>query len=170
MYSMMHLTQNQKVLTHLSLWQTIVGSPNTAEKYKRLNRGTSYYNIDLVISKVWKLVKQLIRIYLTAGYWWHVQNRKLIISLTGHSVWLQHNIPVKWSMDGNIARLYHKKCNIFLLISGCIVTYCGGVSTSRETASPDRDSTQFLATKALSSILQALQWTVITCTQSCIKV
>ena len=50
-------------------WQTTIGLPNAAEKYKRPNRGTRRYKIDLIISKVWTLgIKQLIRIYLTASF------------------------------------------------------------------------------------------------------
>ena len=62
----MHSTHNQKVLPWMNHWQTTIGSPNTAEKYRRPNRGTRRYKTDLIISKVWTLGKQLIRIYLTA--------------------------------------------------------------------------------------------------------
>ena len=62
----MHSTHNQKVLPWMSHWQTTIGSPNTAEKYRRPNRGTRRYKTDLITSKVWTLGKQLIRIYLTA--------------------------------------------------------------------------------------------------------
>ena len=34
----MHSTHNQKVLPWMSHWQTTIGSPNTAEKYRRPNR------------------------------------------------------------------------------------------------------------------------------------
>ena len=37
-WNQMHLTQNQKVLTWMSNWQTTIGLTNTAEKYMRLNR------------------------------------------------------------------------------------------------------------------------------------
>ena len=35
----------------MSHWQTTIGSPNTAEKYRRPNRGTRRYKTDLIISK-----------------------------------------------------------------------------------------------------------------------
>ena len=54
--------------------QTTIGSPNTAAKYRRPNRGTRRYKIDLIISKVWTLGKQLIRILRTTDRC-HVQNR-----------------------------------------------------------------------------------------------
>ena len=62
----MHSTHNPKVLPWMSHWQTTIGSPNTAEMYRRPNRGTRGYKTDLIISKVWTLGKQLIRMYLTA--------------------------------------------------------------------------------------------------------
>ena len=51
----MHSTHNQKVLTWMSHSQTTIGSPNTAEKYRRPNRGTRRYKTDSIISKVWTL-------------------------------------------------------------------------------------------------------------------
>ena len=42
----------------MSLWQTRIGSLNAAAKYKRPNRGTRRYKIDLIISKVWTLGNQ----------------------------------------------------------------------------------------------------------------
>ena len=39
---------------------------NTAAKYRRPNRGTRCCKIDFIISKVWTLGKQLIRILRTA--------------------------------------------------------------------------------------------------------
>ena len=47
----MHSTHNQKGLPRMSHWQTTIGSPNTAEKYRRPNRGTRRYKTDLIISK-----------------------------------------------------------------------------------------------------------------------
>ena len=47
----MHSTHNQKVLPWMSHLQTTIGSPNTAEKYRRPNRGTRRYKTDLIISK-----------------------------------------------------------------------------------------------------------------------
>ena len=35
----------------MSHWQTTIGSPNTAEKYRRPNRGTRCYKTDLIIWK-----------------------------------------------------------------------------------------------------------------------
>ena len=64
----------------MSHWQTTIGSPNTAAKYRRPNRGTRRYKIDLITSKIWTLGKQLIENF-THGYCvastdrCHVQNR-----------------------------------------------------------------------------------------------
>ena len=60
-----HSTQNHKDLIWLSLWQTTIGSPNTAEKYTRPNRGTRCNKIDLRVSKVWTLGKQLTHMNLS---------------------------------------------------------------------------------------------------------
>ena len=52
----MHSTHNQRVLPWMSHWQTTIGSPNTAEKYRRPNRGNRFDNIEAVSKVTGRLV------------------------------------------------------------------------------------------------------------------
>lgn len=71
----------------ISHWQTTIGSKSTAEKCMRPSRGTRCYRIDFIVSKVWILGKQLVRIYLSATYKGFSWSTSCLESITDNFSW-----------------------------------------------------------------------------------